>query len=116
MKRMFLFLALTLTLYAQKSITLTHLEHVQCRIMFNVDAGESEPRLFYPIAIFFYGMALDENRIVQINTENVLLMGQGRESPYTPKEIYLLLRSQNVALADQLKALYLETINQNITE
>lgn len=122
MKKIFLIVVMVLcfisTAYAGRQIELTQLQGVRMIAVFGEDASvyiDAQNIRYYPLVLSFGAQATDG--LINLNINKNLVIGQSRETPYTPQETYTFLKDnlgQNIA--DQLKALYLDGISEDISK
>jgi len=113
-KYLVMFLLVSGLCFADKQITLNQLSGLYGRVLFNTNQSQTDTPEYYAITIQFGAKASDGGQI-QLACQTIMNVGQPRLTPYTPKEIYDLLKTVNPALANKLKELYLEAINEDLS-
>ena len=103
-----------------KDITFRTIEKLGCRITFNYQetisggGGETEA-YYYPVAMDWHCIA-EGNGSANRRLSRLLLLGAARTTQYTPAEIYTKVESSlGTNVANEIKELYLEALNEDIS-
>jgi len=103
-----------------KDITFRSIEHLAGRIIFNYEVKTIIPEEgdlveYYPVAIQFYCNAIG-NGTANRRLESTITLGSKRELEYTPNEIYIRIKNKmGQDIADEIKDLYIEALNEDIS-
>ncbi|HDY66384.1 MAG TPA: hypothetical protein ENH85_01185 [Candidatus Scalindua sp.] len=114
MKKLFLSILLIGILiapsFAAKQFTLDSIENINGYIQFNPTQSVNKEIKYYPMVIRFQAQAVGND--IRYDVGNFLVLGQPKDTPYTPKELYKFLKNKiNPKVANQFKDIYLQGIN-----
>lgn len=94
-----------------KDYTLDRIRNLRGSIQFNYSENEED---YYAVRVVFRGKALDTN--VSGNCYAETKTGLKMGAKHTDKEIYTVLGGINQSLATKLKDMYVDWINEDISE
>jgi len=96
-----------------KQITLDKIQELTCVLRFNQPVEENDAVTFYAVTLIVQGMAGGGGVSERVN--NITRLGPKVGQENTPHEIYQVVNSFAPALANKLKALYQDAINEDIS-
>lgn len=107
----FMLAFLTLGGYADKLVSFNKITDVYGKILFNYQ----ENNQYWAIAIIFYGNATSDEGDYGTRIYNVKKVGTGRDTLYTPKEVFVVLNNFSPSLASKYKQIYTDGISEDIS-
>ena len=96
--------------FAAKQFTLDTIENINGYIQFNPTQNVNKQLKYYPMVIRFQAQAVGND--IRYDIGNFLVLGQPKDTRYTPQEIYQFLKNKvNPKVANKFKDIYLQGIN-----
>jgi len=100
-----------------KRIILTEISNLVIQIQLNVRGmkpdAKSEEIVYFPAVVSIKGKAIGSD--VALDIEDSLTLGEPKKTPFTPKEIYAMVKSKfGNEIAEKIKGIYLKGINEEL--
>lgn len=102
--------------FAEKAFTLTEVKDLFARIHFNQQVPLEDGTVKYYIAVVAF-QAKVAGEGIQMPIQAIIPLGQLRDTPATPKEIYTAIKNKmGQDIADKIKEIYIDGINEDISQ